>query len=238
MGEGYTRDYQGIRPFPTEVESKIPFLLPASGIFALFGVTLLTAQLTNILYLILFAAALLWFLGRSMGWGWGSFAALAAIAAPGLMAYGGYGYGELVALFWWLLGTLILFSGPLPPTSRRLFLAGICLGLSLATKTVLTIGVCSTGLVLCIYLVSSEGLSWKTLRSLLLIGAGFVVSLGLIRSLALVRAWRQRRLPRVVAAPIHRDRQAGRRHIWLSRYARSVGQGCRAFRHTVEICSP
>ena len=47
--------------------------------------------------------------------GLGRFAALAAIAAPGLMAYGGYGYGELVALFWWLLGTLILFSGPLPP---------------------------------------------------------------------------------------------------------------------------
>lgn len=183
-GEGYMRDYQGIRPFPTEVESKIPFLLPASGIFALFGVTLLTAQLTNILYLILFAAALLWFLWRSMGWGWGSFAALAAIAAPGLMAYGGYGYGELVALFWWLLGTLILFSGPLPPTSRNLFLSGICLGLSLATKTVLAIGVCSTGLVLCIYLVSSEGLSWKTLRSLLLVGAGFIVPL------ALFEAWR------------------------------------------------
>jgi hypothetical protein len=178
-GEGYTRDYQGVRLFPTEVESKVPFLLPASGIFALFGVTLLTAQLTNILYLILFAAALLWFLGRSIGWGWGSFAALAAIAAPGLMAYGGYGYGELVALFWWLLGTLILFSGPLPPTSQRLFLAGICLGLSLATKTVLAIGVGSTGLVLCIYLVSSEGLSWKTLRSLLVVGAGFIFPLAL-----------------------------------------------------------
>lgn len=183
-GEGFTRDYQGIRSFPTEVESKIPFLLPASGIFALFGVTLLTAQLTNILYLILFAAALLWFLGRSMGWGWGSFAALAAIGAPGLMAYGGYGYGELVALFWWLLGTLILFSGPLPPTSRRLFLGGICLGLSLATKTVLAIGVGSTGLVLCIYLVSAEGLSRKTLRSLLLVGAGFIFPL------ALFEAWR------------------------------------------------
>ena len=76
------------------------------------------------------------------------------------------------------------FQGPCPPTSRRLFLAGICLGLSLATKTVLAIGVCSTGLVLCIYLVSSEGLSWKTLRSLLLVGAGFVFPL------ALFEAWR------------------------------------------------
>ena len=117
-----------------------------------------------------------------------------------------YGYGELVALFWWLLGTLILFSGPLPPTSRRLFLAGICLGLSLATKTVLTIGVCSTGLVLCIYLVSSEGLSRKTLPRLLLVAAGFVVPL------ARFEAWRwlalgdSAALPGLVAIPIRRNR--------------------------------
>ena len=181
-GGGYSRNYQGLRSFPTEVESNAPFLLPATAIFALFGVNLLTAQLTNILYLTLLAAALFFFLGRSMGLGWASFAVFAAIAAPGMMVYGGYGYGELVALFWWLLGTLILFSGPLPPTPRKLFLGGICLGLSLATKTVLAIGVGSTGLMLCIYLVSAEGLSRKTLQQLLLAAAGFVFPLTAIES--------------------------------------------------------
>jgi hypothetical protein len=183
-GAGYARNYHGLRYFPSEVESNVPFVLPAAAIFALFGVSLLTAQLTNIAYLVLFAAALFVFLGRSMGRGWSRFAMLAAFAAPGMLIYGGNGYGELVALFWWLIGTLIVFSGPLPPSSRNLFLSGVCLALSLATKTVLAIGVGSTGLMLCIYLVSEEGISRKTLRSLLLVAAGFVVPL------AAIEAWR------------------------------------------------
>jgi hypothetical protein len=183
-GEGYTRNYQGVRFFPAEVATNAPFLVPASATFALFGVNLLTAQLTNIVYLVLFAATIFFFLGRSMGVGWASFAVLAAFAAPGMIIYGGNGYGELVALFWWLLGTLILFSEPLPPNFRKLFLCGVCLGMSFATKTVLLIGVSSTGVILSIYLLSAEGVSRKTLQRLLLVATGFVLPL------AAVEAWR------------------------------------------------
>ena len=183
-GAGYARNYHGLRYFPSEVATNVPFVLPATAIFALFGINLLTAQLTNIVYLALLAATLFVFLGRSMGRDWACFAVLAAFAAPGMMVYGGNGYGELVALFWWLLGTLVLFSEPLPPSSRNLFLSGVCLGLSVATKTVLAIGVGSTGLILCIYLVSAEVISRKTLQRLVLVVVGFAVPL------AAIEAWR------------------------------------------------
>ncbi|MGH6824138.1 ArnT family glycosyltransferase [Methyloceanibacter sp.] len=183
-GAGYARNYQGLRYFPSEVATNVPYVLPATAIFALFGVNLVTAQLTNIVYLALFAVALFVFLGRSMGMAWASFAVLATFAAPGMMIYGGNGYGELVALFWWLLGTLILFSGSPPPSSRDLFLCGVCFGLSVATKTVLAIGVGSTGLILCLYSLQAEGLSRNTLQRILFVAAGFAVPL------AAIEAWR------------------------------------------------
>ena len=183
-GAGYARNYHGLRYFPTEVATNVPFVLPATAIFSLFGVNLVTAQLTNILYLVLLAGALFGFLWRSMGVGWASFAVLAVFATPGMIIYGGNGYGELVALFWWLLGTLVLFSGPLPTSFRNLFLCGVCLGLSVATKTVLLIGVGSTALILSLSLVSAEGLSRKTLQRLLLVTAGFVIPL------VAIEAWR------------------------------------------------
>jgi hypothetical protein len=56
--------------------------------------------------------------------------------------------------------------------------------LSVATKTVLAIGAGSTGVILCAYLLSTEGVSRKTLQQLLLIAAGFILPL------MAIEAWR------------------------------------------------
>jgi len=47
-GHGYARFYDEWILFPEEVQTNAPFILPASLVFALFGVSLATAQVVSI----------------------------------------------------------------------------------------------------------------------------------------------------------------------------------------------
>ena len=127
-GEGYSRFYSGLRYFPHEVETNVPFTVPAALIFSIFGVSLLTAQLTNLTYIIFFSVALFLLLRSHLGSNWACLAVLGMVTTPGIVEYGADGYGELPALTWWLVGTALVLSST--RNSITLFLGGICLGLA------------------------------------------------------------------------------------------------------------
>ncbi len=142
-GEGYTRSYHGVRPFPHEIQTNAPFIVPAAVVFALGGVGLFTAQLTNLLYLAAFcliAGGLFTRAGRGLGWP--ALAVLAVLLTPGITNWGLNGFGEIPALTWWLLGTALLF--PRKPEARGRAVAAVCLGLAVLTKTVMLLPVACT----------------------------------------------------------------------------------------------
>ena len=147
-GEGYVRHYEGVRAFPMEVQTNVPFVLPAALVFKLFGVGLAQSQLVNFAYLLLFLGLVVWIVRRFFGTTLALCAALACLLVPGFHRIGMNGWGEIAALSWWLAGTCLLLRDVGPGAdARRLLGGGLCLGLALATKTVLLIGLGATGTV-------------------------------------------------------------------------------------------
>lgn len=141
-GQGYRRMYGDRDAFPHEVQTRAPYILPAAAVFAAFGVGLWQAQLTNLLYLLAFAATAFALVARWTSWRWGLLAAAVCLATPGIEDWGMNGYGEVPALSWWLLALLVLYprDGAAPIGAGRCFAAGLLAGLAVVTKTVLAIG--------------------------------------------------------------------------------------------------
>lgn len=185
-GKGYVREYGGARPFPREVQTNVPFVLPAAAVFGMFGVGLVQSQIVNFMYMIALLALVIFIASRFHGYAAGLYAALALVAVPGFYKIGMNGWGELVALFWWLAGTwLLLRERPGPCASFSIAAGSACLGLAIATKTVMFIGVGATGLVFTIWML---GQGWRTPRRAateLVMAAVF-----LVLPLALVELWR------------------------------------------------
>src|SRR5207342_1554288 len=50
-GQGYVRDYDGVRPFPREIQTNVPFVLPSALVFRAFGIGLAQSQAVNFAYL-------------------------------------------------------------------------------------------------------------------------------------------------------------------------------------------
>lgn len=130
-GDGYVRDYGAERPFPAEIQTNLPFLLPAGLLMNLLGPSLLSAQLAGLLYLAGVAALCLRLLPPG---GLAPVSAvLAVLATPLLLASGVNGYGEIPGLFWWLLGTLLVYRNR-PAT---MISGAACMALACLTKTVM-----------------------------------------------------------------------------------------------------
>jgi hypothetical protein len=144
-GEGYVRHYGGTRAFPIEVQTNAPFIVPAAAVFKLFGVGMVQSQLVNFAYMALFLVLVGYVLTRFFSLGIALAGALGCFLVPGFYQIGMNGWGELIAFFWWLAGTYLLLGDPdQRSNTRRMVLGGLCLGLALATKTILLIGLAAT----------------------------------------------------------------------------------------------
>lgn len=179
-GDGYRRLY-GDRPlFPQEIETKLPYILPAAIIYRLFGVGIVSSQVTGVLYFGSLLVAVYFIVRRSVAgsphWAW--LAVLLCTLTPALEKFGFHGYGEVAALSWFLWGCYVLFG---PETERpragRLLLAGFLLGLSVATKVVLAIGVAAAILTFLISRVRPRPVRFGVLlRDSLLLGLGILAA--------------------------------------------------------------
>ena len=145
-GNGYRRMYDTRPAFSPAIQTRAPYILPAAGAFAAFGVGIWQAQLTNLLYLLAFALVAFALLRRWASWRWGLLAAVVCLATPGIEDVGLNGYGEVPALTWWLFALLVLYRpGASGPTGfGRCLAAGVLIGMAVVTKTVLSIGLVAT----------------------------------------------------------------------------------------------
>lgn len=185
QGEGYVRHYAGERAFPMEVQTNVPFVVPAALVFRVAGIGFAQSQMVNFVYLLLFLGLAFWlsrrFFGITAAWA----TVLACLLVPGMHYIGMNGWGEIPAMFWWLAGTYLLL-GEVGPSARprRMIAAGLCLGLALATKTVMLIGL---GTTFAIYGLAwlLEGGRWRPRFTALGLAAA-----GLLVPLLLIEAWR------------------------------------------------
>lgn len=182
-GRGYVRSYGGVRPFPQEVQTNTPYVVPAAMVFAMAGTGIVQAQAVNYAYMLGWLLLVAFVVARYKGPVAGMLSATALMATPGFYWIGFNGWGELVALFWWSVGTCLLLGRTRPWLHA---LGAIALGLALATKTVILIGVAATMLMYGIWLLSEareRGLASSTARL-------FLAVCCLALPLALVELWR------------------------------------------------
>src|SRR5690348_18444146 len=69
QGEGYRRLYADRQPFPHEIQTNAPYILPAAATFAVLGVGIAQTEFVSIAYL-LASMALVALLARRSGGGW------------------------------------------------------------------------------------------------------------------------------------------------------------------------
>jgi len=145
-GHGYRRLFGDHTGFSHEIQTRAPYILPAAGVFAAFGVGLWQAQVVNLAYVAAFALLAFLLLRRWTSWRWGLVAVAVVLATPGIEDVGLNGYGEIPAAAWWLGSLLVLYRphDTQPVSWRRSLAAGILIGIAIVTKTVLLIGLAAT----------------------------------------------------------------------------------------------
>lgn len=137
QGHGYGFFYNEFFPFPAQTNG--PYIFPAGLLMSLCGITPLTTQATNLVYLIGFTITTFWLLRRLTGTNIGGFSgAVILLSAPGLSQFGMNGYGEILMFFWFLVALLTLGTclGTSPASKARLAIGGVMLALCYLTKTV------------------------------------------------------------------------------------------------------
>ncbi len=174
-GHGYIRDYGGVRPFPTEVQTNVPFVLPAAAVFAVSGVGLLQSQLINFAYLVALLTLVAGVGIRLGGVVFGLLTSVVVMLTPGFFWIGMNGWGELPALFWWFAGTWLLLKDRPTPRAWLAPVGCICLGLAVATKTVMLIGLAATAAAYTLWVAQRGRDSWPDVVRKLLLAAAFAV---------------------------------------------------------------
>jgi 4-amino-4-deoxy-L-arabinose transferase-like glycosyltransferase len=133
-GNGYRNFYNEWVPFFPETNA--PFILPAVGAIALFGVSPIGTQLVNLLYLVAFALLVFLLVARLSNRLTALIAVFVSLQAPGVYSFGMNGYGEVAALTFMLAACVVLCRA-LESDRRGLVIAGgAFLALSYLTKTV------------------------------------------------------------------------------------------------------
>jgi hypothetical protein len=139
-GNGYRWEYAPHPLFSPDVTTGWPYIFPAALIFLLAGTNLVTAQLCNVLYFVAFLSLvflIIRFAEASSSWtkylGWILFCAFPLIQNCSMN-----GYGELPAVFWFLLSCYFLFiRNENKEHSGNIILSGLFAGLSISTKTIM-----------------------------------------------------------------------------------------------------
>ncbi len=143
-GDGYRRNYAQRLPFPHEIQTGPPYILPSAVVFKLWGVGIPQAEVVNIAYLA-FLLGMVYLLVAPLGGPlFALFAMCTVILVPGIQVYGFYGYGEIPALAWVFAATVSYFRRP--ENLWAGLAAGVMLILAAYTKTVMLIGVGALGL--------------------------------------------------------------------------------------------
>lgn len=151
QGEGYRRLYADRQPFPHEIQTNAPYILPAAATFAVLGVGIAQTEFVSIAYLLASMALAALLARRFGGWWLSGICSVVLLTTPGLLKFGIEGYGEIPALTWFFAAVLVYFTPEERPfIAWRSILSGLFLALAVLTKTVMLL--CVGGFAACVLL--------------------------------------------------------------------------------------
>ena len=194
-GEGYRRSYAEREPFPHEIQTGAPYILPAAAVFRLLGVSIPTAQWVNLAYFALLLLVSYQLVRQRGGPALARFAACTVALIPGMLQFGFRGYGEIPALALALAAVVMLHRHGKRPLVEATA-AGVLIALAVITKTVMLIAAGAIGLGLLLELVASGSARRQQLQRMGGVGVGAAFTLASMevwRAVALggLGAWRQ-----------------------------------------------
>lgn len=171
----YSRFYHVLVEFPPEVKTNGPFIFLAAASIAAVGDNQLGVQLANLLF-VAGTAAVVHHLFRH--WEWFAVAAptLTLLLLPQPFLFGLAGLGEIPAIFFLLLGLVLLYDGLLTGDSRRALrlasIAFLAVGLAITTKTFMAGSLPAVAVAAGALIVVTRVPAWKVLARVPLILVG------------------------------------------------------------------
>jgi hypothetical protein len=170
-GKGYGSYYNEFKLFPKEVQTNLPFILPAAIAYAIGGVGIFTSQAANLIYLMFFSWCLYAVLRKLEDIPIAILTVFLVLQVPGIQEFGMSGYGEIPALSFLMLGLLMLNLSLEKSPALYAFWGGIVLGFSYLTKTVALLWIAPTMALFALLALMRK----KNRISVLSLGAGFIV---------------------------------------------------------------
>ncbi len=137
-GQYAVRENGELRSFDPSVSTGPPLLLPVALVFRLLGIGLWQARLVTVIYLLLATAAFYGLARHLFGLKVALLALVMVIASPGaeFISLGRQVMGELPALFFFLMGTLLWLRATQRSRRSLLLLVGLAFGLAMITKNI------------------------------------------------------------------------------------------------------
>ncbi|MFO0704784.1 MAG: glycosyltransferase family 39 protein [Candidatus Andersenbacteria bacterium] len=159
----YATHYGSIVDFDHKIQTGPTVLVPIALTIGVFGKSFFSASLVNLVYLLGFLGLLFLFVRRLVGPWWATLAVTLVFVVPRFLNIAINQYGEIPGLFFALSAALVLDRVARSPRRRLLFavVAGVLLGLSVLTKTVMLIVVPSFVVVLLLDRLLTKRIAWR-----------------------------------------------------------------------------
>ena len=174
----YATSYESLVEFDPVIQTGIPVILPVAIMFLIFGESYTAGLMVNVIYMILAAGALLYYLKNCAKVN-GFLVVLAVLfflGAPKIFDLGFGLYGEIPMLFYLLMTLIFLHKNESSSRSKFILFAGIFLGLGYLTKTVILISIPALFFVfLYDFLVKHRFPTWRYLKQWALFLIGFLI---------------------------------------------------------------
>jgi hypothetical protein len=154
------------RDFDHRLQTGPTVVLPTALVFRLLGVGNSVAQLPNLVYFVLFFAVATHFAFRHGGVAGAVIALGLLVQTPRIGPLGLRLYGEIPALFFFLVGLLLLDHIHKRAQSIWAAVAGLFFGLAISTKIVMVIPVAATGLVVLAISITRRSFNLRHLAAL------------------------------------------------------------------------
>lgn len=180
----YATNYDRYIDFDHVVQSGSPLLLPMALAFRLGGVSSVTAQIPNAVYLILCVLIIFIFVKNVTNKWVGLLTAVIITHVSYLFAYGLHGFGEIPALFYFMAGLCLLNALETNKNHNPVLLSlltGVAWGLAYLTKTVMLIFLPSLLAVILIDVFFTKKLSGKVY---------ILIALGGLLTISLFEIWK------------------------------------------------
>lgn len=181
-GMNNTETYLGMSVFDPRIQTGFPVILPVALNFLVFGEKFSSGLLVNGVYLVLLLAALIYYLKFCLQINSLFIFIIAVIfyATPSLFDFGFGLYGEIPALFYFILSIIFIYKYYDTTNKSFAFFSGLFLGFACLTKTVIIIALPAFALGALIHQLFRKSIRANVFQKTGIFIFGFLLPIGIL----------------------------------------------------------